>query len=151
MTNHAETPSVPVRSEHSDETETMVAINHPSTSTVTAVTTATPPASPECSTGLAASYSQLAKDLKLNLAGIRTDDYADVQPARKRRPKAKVVSGKSISGNTFKGGPITRNAFLLRVNRDVSEQIVKDHINGKDLKYVTIKTMSNAETVFKSF
>ena len=40
--------------------------------------------------------------------------------------------------------------FLFRVNRDVSEVIVKDHMNAKDLKYVTIKTMSNAEAVFKS-
>ena len=36
ITNLAETPSVPVRSEHSDETVTMVDINPPSTSTVTA-------------------------------------------------------------------------------------------------------------------
>ena len=69
---------------------------------------------------------------------------------RKRRPKAKVVSGNSISGNTFKGGPTTRNVFLFRVNRDVSEDIVKDHMNGKYLKYVSIKTMSYAEAVFKS-
>ena len=41
--------------------------------------------------------------------------------------------------------------FLFRVNRDVSEAIVKEHMNGKDLKYVSIKTMSNAEAVFKSF
>ena len=41
--------------------------------------------------------------------------------------------------------------FLFRVNRDVSEDIVKNHMNGKDLKYVSIKTMSNAEAVFKSF
>ena len=75
MTNHAETPSVPVRSDHRDETETMVDINPPSTSTVTAVTTATLQASPERSTGLAPSYSQLAKDLKLNPAGIHTDDF----------------------------------------------------------------------------
>ena len=40
---------------------------------------------------------------------------------------------------------------LFRVNRDVSDAIVKDHMNGKDLKYVSIKTMSNAEAVFKSF
>ena len=61
------------------------------------------------------------------------------------------MSGKSISGNTFKGGPTTRNVFLFRVNRDVSEDIVKDHMNVNDLKYVSIKTMSNAEAVFKSF
>ena len=87
----------------------------------------------------------------LNPAGIRTDDFADFQPSRKRRPNAKVVSGKSISGNTFKGGPTTHNVFLFRVNRDVSEDIVKDHMNGKNLKYVSITTMSNAEAVFKSF
>ena len=46
---------------------------------------------------------------------------------------------------------VTRNVFLFRVNRDVSEDIVKDDMNGKDLKYVSIKTMSNAEAVFKSF
>ena len=126
MTNHAETPSVPVRSEQRDETDTMVDINFPSTSTVTAVITHPLPACPERSTGLAPSYSQLAKNLKLNPAGIRTDDFADFQPARKRRPKAKLVSGKTISGNTFKGGPTTRNVFLFRVNRDVSEDIVKD-------------------------
>ena len=129
ITNHPETPSVPVRSEQSDETDTMVDINFPSTSTVTAVITQYLPASPERSTGLAPSYSQLAKDLKLNLADIRTDDLADFQPARKRRLKAKVVSGKSISGNTYKGGPTTHNVFLFRVNRDVSEDIVKDHMN----------------------
>ena len=67
---------------------------------------------------------------------------------RKRRPKAKVVAGTSISGNTFKGGPTTRNVFLFRVNRDVSEAIVKEHMNGKNLKYVSIKTMSNTEAVF---
>ena len=139
MTNHAETPSVPVRSEQRDDTDT----------TVTAVSTHPLPASHERSTGPAPSYSQLAKDL--SQAGIRTDDFADFQPARKRRPKAKIVSGKSISGNTFKGGPTTRNVFLFRVNRDVNEDIVKDHMNGKELKYVSIKTMSNAEAVFKSF
>ena len=108
MTKHAEAPSVPVRSEHGKETETIVDFNLPSTSTstVTAATTATSAISPERSIGLAPSYSQLAKDLKLKPAGIRTDDFADFQPvARKRRPKARVVAGKSISGNTFKGGP----------------------------------------------
>ena len=99
MTNHAETPSVPVRSEQRDDTDT----------TVTAVSTHPLPASHERNTGPAPSYSQLAKDL--NQAGIRTDDFADFQPARKRRPKAKIVSGKSISGNTFKSGPTTRNVF----------------------------------------
>ena len=154
MTKHADAPSVPIRSEHGKETETIVDFNLPSTSTstVTAATTATSAISPERSIGLAPSYSQLAKDLKLKPAGIRTDDFADFQPvARKRRPKAKVVTGKSISGNTFKGGPTTRNVFLFRVNRDVSEAIVKEHMNRKDLEYVSIKTMSNAEAVFKSF
>ena len=61
------------------------------------------------------------------------------------------MSGKSISGNTFKGGPTTHNVFLFHVNRDVSEDIVKDNMNGKDLKYVPIKTMPNAEAIFKSF
>ena len=154
MTKPAEVPSVPVRSEHGKETETIVDFNLPSTSTSTVMdaTTATSAISPERSIGLAPSYSQLAKDLKLKPAGIRTDDFADFQPvARKRRPKAKVVAGKSISGNTFKGGPTTRNVFLFRVNRDVSEAIVKEHMNCKDLEYVSIKTMSNAEAVFKSF
>ena len=41
--------------------------------------------------------------------------------------------------------------FLFRVNRDVSEAIVKEHMNRKDLEYVSIKTMSNAEAVLKSF
>ena len=102
-------------------------------------------------TDLAPSYSQLANDLKLYPAGIRTDDFADFQPAQKRRPKAKVVSGKFISGNTFKGGPTTRNVFLFRVNRDLSWDIVMAHMNSIDLKYVSIKIMSNAEAVFKSF
>ena len=61
---------------------------------------------------------------------------------------AKVVAGKSISGNAFKGGPTTRNVFLFRVNRDVSGAIVKEHMDGKYLQYVSIKTMSNAEAVF---
>ena len=39
---------------------------------------------------------------------------------------------------------------LFRVNCDVSEGIVKDHMNSKYIKYVFIKTMSNAEAVFKS-
>ena len=77
MTKHAETPSVPVRSEHDEETETMVDINPPSTSTVTDVTTATLQVSPVRSTGNAPSNSHLAKDLKLNPASIRTDDFAD--------------------------------------------------------------------------
>ena len=98
-------------SEQRDETDTMVGINPPSTSNVTAVITHPLPASPERSTGLAPSYSQLAMGLKLNPAGIRTDNFTDVKPERKRRPKAKVVSGKSVSGNTFKGGPTTRNMF----------------------------------------
>ena len=119
ITKHADTPSVPVRSEHGEETETIVDINPPSTSTST-VTDATPETHaviPERSIGLALSYIQLAKDLKLEPAAIHTDDCADLQPvARKRRPKAKVVVGKSISGNTFKGGPTTRNVFLFRVN-----------------------------------
>ena len=34
---------------------------------------------------------------------------------------------------------------LFRVNRDVSEDIVKEHMNGKDLKYLSIKTMSKVE------
>ena len=106
MTKHAETLSVPVRSEHREQTETIVDINPPSTATST-VTTETLPVSPERSTGLAPSYSYLAKDLKLTPTGIRTDDFADFQPAQKRRPKAKVVSEKSISGNHFKGGPTT--------------------------------------------
>ena len=87
MTKHAETPYVPVRSEHGEETETIADINPPSTSTVTAVTTATLPVSPEHGTGLAPSYSQQANDLKLNPAGIRTNDIADFQPARKRQPR----------------------------------------------------------------
>ena len=61
------------------------------------------------------------------------------------------MAGKSISGNTFKGGPTTRNVFLFRVNRDVSEAIVKEHMNRKDLEYMSIKTMSNAEAVFNRF
>ena len=59
MTNHAKTPSVPVRSEQRDETDTMVDIN--STSTVTAVITQPLPASLEHSTGLTPSYSQTGK------------------------------------------------------------------------------------------
>ena len=154
MTKHAKTSSVPVRSEHGEEIETIVDINPPSTSasTVTAATTETPAVSPERSTDLALSYSQLSKYLKLKPAVIRTDDFSDFQSvAGRRRPKAKVVSGKSISGNTFKGGPTTHNVFLFRVNRDVSEAIVKKHMNGKYLKYVSIKTISKAEAVFKSF
>ena len=109
-----------------------------STSTVTAATTATSAVSPERSIGFATSYSQLAKDLKQKLAGILTDDFADFQPvARKRRPRAKVVAGKSISGNTFKGGPTTRNVFLFRVNPDVSE--ASEHMNGKDLNMCLLK------------
>ena len=52
MTKPAETPSVPVRSEHGEETETIVYINPPSTSTSTvpAATTEMPAVSPECST-----------------------------------------------------------------------------------------------------
>ena len=145
ITKHTQTTSVPVRSEHDEETETIVDINPPST--VTAATTEMPAVNPERSIGLAPFYSQLAKDLKLKPAGIGTDDIADFQlVARKRRPNAKVVSWKSNSGNTFKGGPTIRNVFLFRVNRDVSETIVKEHMNGKDLKY-----MSKAEAVFKSF
>ena len=49
MTN----PYVPVRSEQRDETDTMVDINPPSSSTVTAVITHFLPASPERSTSLA--------------------------------------------------------------------------------------------------
>ena len=41
--------------------------------------------------------------------------------------------------------------FCSRVNGIVSEAIVKEHMNGKDLKYVSVKTMSKAEAVFKSF
>ena len=145
MRKNSATPSLPVRSEHRDETGTMIDINSPCTSTVTAVTTATLPACPQRSTP---SYSQLVKDIKLNPAGIRTDDFVDFHPARNRRPKAKVVPGKSISGNTFNGGHTTRNVFLFRVNCNVSEDI-EPH-NGKDLQYVSIKTMSNAESVFKS-
>ena len=59
------------------------------------------------------------------------------------------MAGKSISGNTFKGGPTIRNVFLFLVNRDVSEAIVKEHMNAQDLKFVSIKTMTNAEAVFK--
>ena len=69
-----------VRSEHSDEMETMVYIDLPSTSTVTAVTTDTLTACPERSTGVAPSYSKLTKNLKLNQAGIRTDAFTDFQP-----------------------------------------------------------------------
>ena len=52
-TRHAETLSVPVRSEHGEEPEIIVDINPPctSTSTVTVVTTDTPAVSPERSTG----------------------------------------------------------------------------------------------------
>ena len=151
MTKHAEDPYIPVRSEHGKETETIVDFNPPSTSTstVTAATSEMSAVSPERRIVLAPSYSKLTKDLKLKPAGIRTDDFADFQPvARKLRPKAKVVAGKPITGNTFRGSPTTRNMFLFRVNRDVSEAIVKEHMNGKDLKYVSIKTMSNAEAVF---
>ena len=99
MTKHAETPSVPVRSEHGEETETIVDINPP------------PP--------------------------LLTQGQS---------------SGRKVHlSNTFKGGPTIRNVFLFCVNRDVSEAIVKKHMNGKDLKYVSIKTMSKAEAVFKSF
>ena len=84
----------------------------------------------------------------LKPAGICTVDFPDFQPvARKQQPKAKVVAGKYISCNTFKGGPTTCSLFLFRVNRNVSEAIVKEHMNGKDLKYVSIKTMSKAEAV----
>ena len=41
--------------------------------------------------------------------------------------------------------------FLFRVNRDVGEALVNEHMHGKDLKYVSIKTRSKAEAVFKSF
>ena len=95
--------------------ETIVDINPPSTSTSTvmAATTETPAQRPERSIVLAPSYSQLAKDLKLKPACIRTNDFTDFQPvARKRLPNAKVVSGKSISDNTFKGGPTTTMCFV---------------------------------------
>ena len=49
MTKHATISSVPIRSEHGDETETTVVINHLPTSIGTAVTTATLPISLECS------------------------------------------------------------------------------------------------------
>ena len=97
------------------------------------------------STGISPSESQLAKDLKLKPAGIRTDNFSDFQPPRKRRPKAKVVSEKFMLGNIFNGGPTTRNVFLSRVNRVFSEAIVKEQMNGIDLKYVSIKTISKAE------
>ena len=153
MTKHAETPNVPARSEHGEEPDTIVDIYPPFTPslTVTAVTTETLPVSPERRTGLAPSYRQLAKDLILKPDGIRTNDFADFQPAPKRRPKANVVFGKSISGNTFNGGPTTRNMFLFRGNRDVSDAIVKDHMNCKDLNYMYIKIMSKAEAILTRF
>ena len=42
-------------------------------------------------------------------------------------------------------------SVLFRVNRDVSEAIVKEHMNGKYLKYVTIKMMSKAKAVLNRF
>ena len=115
MTKHAETPSIPVMSEYGEETETIVDISPPSTSTIYDVATATFPVSQERSTGLSPSNSQLTKDLNQNSAGIRTNYFTYFQPAWKRRPKAKVVSRKSILGNPLNGGPTTRNVLLLRV------------------------------------
>ena len=89
MTKHAKTPSVPVMSEHVEETETIVDINHPSTSTVSAVTTAMLPVSPERSTGVTTSYRQLAKYLKLTPAGIRTDDFVNSSPHESDDPMPK--------------------------------------------------------------
>ena len=61
------------------------------------------------------------------------------------------MSGKFISGNTFKGGPTTRNVFLFRVNRDVSEDIVKDHMNGKDFIYLSMKLCLKLKLFLNSF
>ena len=58
-----------------------------------------------------------------------------------------MVSWKYNYGNTFKGGPTTHNEFFLRVNCDVSVDIVKDHMNSKNLNYLSIKTKSKIKAV----
>ena len=102
------TPSVRVRWVHGDETETIVDINPPSTSTVTAVTTASLPINPECSTGLTPSYS-----LKLNPACIRADVFADLQPARKQQSQGQSIVREVHLRETFKGGPTTRSQCIF--------------------------------------
>lgn len=94
------------------------------------------------------SYSNLAGDLQSNPGGI---DSAPPFKTIQRKRRVKVVTGSSTSGNRFKAGPRTRNVFLYRVCCTVTEDHIKDHMTGKDIKFNSIKTMSNPEAMTKSF
>lgn len=102
--------------------------------------------------GAAQSYSGMASDLERNPGQIGDRSQPDFNPvSRRRRRKGKVVSGNATSGNSFAGAPKTRHVFLYRVHSTVGEEDVSSHMNGKDMKYLSLRTMSNPEAMFKSF
>ncbi len=41
--------------------------------------------------------------------------------------------------------------FVFRVNNEVNEDTVRDHMTGKNMQFLSLKTMSNPEALFKSF
>ena len=95
-------------------------------------------------------YSSLASDLDNNPGNIDNEGFVLQRSARARR-RGKVVSGKSSSGNTFQGAPSTRHVFLFHVSDNVTTDTVSEHMKGKKLNYLSLKTMSNPAAMFKSF
>ncbi len=95
------------------------------------------------------SYSGVAGELN-EQPGHIGDKFTPYRPPRRRR-KDKIVSGKSTTGNTFEGAPALRRVFLFHVNSQVNDEQVKEHMDGKTMNYVSIKTMSNPDSTFKSF
>lgn len=108
--------------------------------------TPVPGSSSSTDTKQKAAFNTVAGDLQENPGDIQNKDkYKTVSYKRKGK------SGKSTSGNAFSGAPPTRNVFLYRCHSSTTEQEVITHMNGKQLKYNTIRTMSNPGAQYKSF
>ena len=82
--------------------------------------------------------------------GVQTVGGANFTTVTNRRRKQTAVYG-NANDDTFTAGLQKHELFVFQVNKNVTEDQVKDYINNKDVTVVSIKLMTAAEAPSNSY
>ena len=70
---------------------------------------------------------------------------------RENRQKRLIISGKS-TGTRLKGGPpVVRKFFVYRLDKDTTDDDIMNHLNDKEIKFVSCVRLSNVDATYCSY